>query len=94
VDIALLLRKAIDDPLAFELKAETLIEKTIHHPVDVRILNGAPLPFAAGVLRSGQLLLDRDPNLRADFASLTLRKYFDFSHFRDGYLKEVKHAPM
>lgn len=94
VDIAILLRNDIADPLSFELELETQLEKRIHYSVDIRILNSAPTSFAAAVVRTGIVVIDRAPDFRADFSSLLLRKYFDFKHFREEYLKEVAHAPI
>jgi predicted nucleotidyltransferase len=47
--------------------------------IDLVVLNTAPLPLKARVLRSKELLLDREPYLRHSFESLVLREYFDFS---------------
>ena len=81
-----LLDRELDMEVALE---EALIEAGIRIPVDVRIINQAPLSFRYGVIKDGELLLVRDDNRRVDFEVLTLSKYFDFAPFRAAYLTEV-----
>lgn len=93
VDVGILL--STDEPaqpLAYELNIENLLEKEIGFPVDVRILNGAPLSFKQNVIRNGLLIVDNDPNRRAAFEGNVRKQYFDFSRFRERYLKEIAHA--
>jgi predicted nucleotidyltransferase len=81
-----LLDRELDMEVALE---EALIEAGFRIPVDVRIINRAPLSFRYGVIKDGELLLVRDDDRRVDFEVLTLSKYFDFAPFRAAYLKEV-----
>ena len=81
-----LLDRELDMEVALE---EALIEAGIRIPVDVRIINQAPLSFRYGVIKDGELLLVRDDDRRVDFEVLTLSKYFDFAPFRAAYLTEV-----
>lgn len=93
IDIGILL--SVDElaqPLAYELNIENLLEKEIELPVDVRVLNGAPLSFQQNVIRKGLLIVDKDPNRRAAFEGNVRKQYFDFSRFRRRYLKEIAHA--
>jgi predicted nucleotidyltransferase len=78
----------------FEFELENRLEKIFKHTVDVRILNRAPLSFCQNVIRRGKVILDRDPNLRADFEGNILKQYFDYSRFRKQYLKEAVNAPI
>ena len=78
--------------LEFELSMETALEKEVRLPVDVRVLNSAPLSFQHQVIKSGLLVIDTDPNRRAAFEGQVRKQYFDFSRFRKRYLKEVAHA--
>ena len=94
IDIAILLENAPEDPMSFELELEAVLYGLMHIPVDVRILNQAPISFSQNVIRNGMVILDQDSNLRADFENLTLKKYFDFSFFRRRYLEDVSHAPL
>lgn len=47
--------------------------------IDLVILNAAPESIAGRVLQKKQLLADKEPFLRHDYESLTLRKFYDFS---------------
>jgi len=93
IDVALLARSADAETLNFELVTENNIEQILGLPVDVRVMNTAPLSFQFQVIRNGQLILERDPNARAEYQAQILKQYFDFSCFRKRYLKEVVHAP-
>jgi len=55
--------------------------------IDLVILNTASLPLKARILRSKEIILDRDPFLRYSFESLVLREYFDFSIMEEGILQ-------
>ncbi len=81
-----LLDRELDMEVALE---EALIEAGFRIPVDVRIVNQAPLSFRYGVIKDGELLLVRNDDRRVDFEVLTLSKYFDFAPFRAAYLTEV-----
>lgn len=47
--------------------------------IDLVILNTAPLPLKARIVRNRKVLADKKPTLRCEFESLVLREYFDFS---------------
>ncbi len=47
--------------------------------VDLVMVNTAPLPLAARIIRHKTILVDKMPFVRHKFESLTIRKYFDFS---------------
>jgi hypothetical protein len=59
------------------------------YPIEVRVLNKAPLLFRYNVLRYGEPVLVFDDDLRCDFVEATLANYFDFAPFRKMYLKEA-----
>jgi predicted nucleotidyltransferase len=94
IDVGVYLLDGRRNALDFELRLETELEGIIKYPMDVRILNFAPISFAQRVIKTGMVILDRNPCLRADFEGLTLKKYFDFSMFRKKYLHEVRNAPV
>lgn len=94
LDLGLLLSEKPSHPLLMELDLESELEKTVACPVDVRVLNGAPISFIQSVIRTGEVIVDVDPNRRADFEGLILKKYFDFAPFRARYLAEVTNAPL
>lgn len=92
IDLALLFKTQIDKPLDFEIALEILLEDSIGYPFDVRVLNFAPLSFCQAVFRNGKLIVDSKPNFRSDFTGNILKQYFDFSYFRQRYLREVLNA--
>lgn len=94
IDLGLLMLNDPGNPVVLEIDFETEIEKITGCPVDIRILNGAPLSFCQQVIRTGEVILDSDPDIRADFEGRILKKYFDFSRFRTQYIREVCHAPL
>jgi len=94
IDIGIVTAMDLRQPLAFELELENRLEKTIKYPVDIRVLNQAPLSFSQNVFRTGRIIIDKDPNMRADFEGRILKQYFDFSPFQQRYLQEVTNAPV
>jgi len=95
VDIALFTsRIESESPLKLELTLEEEIGHAIRVPVDIRILNHAPLSFIYNVLKGGIVIVDRNKSLRPDFEGLVYKKYFDFQHLRNEYLREIEHAPL
>jgi predicted nucleotidyltransferase len=94
IDLAILVDSPLDDPLFIEIDLETELEKIVKYRLDVRILNKAPLSFCREVIRSGIVIVDRRPNLRADFQGKILKQYSDFTPFRRRYLYEVVNAPI
>jgi len=93
IDIGILLAgEGVPPPLEYELSMEAALEKEVRLAVDVRVLNSAPLSFQHQVIKSGLLVIDKDPNLRAAFEGKVRKQYFDFSRYRKRYLKEVAHA--
>jgi hypothetical protein len=94
IDLGILTRNDFKRTLNFELDLENRLEKIVRYSVDVRILNRAPMSFCQNVIRRGKVILDRDPNLRADFEGNIRKQYFDYSRFRKQYLKEAVNAPI
>ncbi|MFN2303215.1 MAG: type VII toxin-antitoxin system MntA family adenylyltransferase antitoxin [Anaerolineales bacterium] len=94
IDLGVVTNIEPNSPLNYEFNLESKLESVIKYPMDIRILNRAPLSFCQNVIRNGRIVLDRDPNSRADFEGLILKQYFDFAPFRRRYLSEVKNAPV
>lgn len=93
IDIGIFIaEEKVDSPLSMELELERELEDVLHVPVDVRILNNAPLSFVYNVLKNGVVIVDVDALLRADFEGMVYKKYFDFRHLRNEYLREILHA--
>jgi predicted nucleotidyltransferase len=87
IDVAVYLREGTDPgEEKLDLTAR-LVDALATDRVDVVVLNTAPLPLQARVLRCNHILLDRAPHLRHAFESLVLREYFDFSRFEEAILR-------
>jgi uncharacterized protein len=83
LDIAVLY--AEDPPLTLDglgLDLGSALEQYTHRPVDVVVLNRAPVDLVHRVLRDGQLLCDRDPSARIRFEDQARNAYFDFPFTR------------
>ncbi len=88
IDLAVYLQDADrKQALFFEVDLERTLEDRVGFPIDVRVINHAPLPFRYHVLKDGIPLLDRTPDLRSDYEQLTWKDYFDYKHIRDEYLR-------
>ena len=75
VDIGVYLRNPSENArMAVTLLHE--LSSALKLPVDVRILNGAPLSFTYHVLR-GLLLTSQDDELLASFIERTVQRYLD-----------------
>jgi predicted nucleotidyltransferase len=75
--------------LDFTIPLEREIEKVANKPLDIQILNKAPLPFRFRVVSQGVVILDRSPDMRERFELLSRVEYFDFRPRREAYLKEA-----
>ena len=93
IDIGVLTDEDMGSCLDFEFNLEIEIEDIVNYPMDVRVINNAPLSFCQNVLRHGRVILERDADMRADFVGKILKEYFEFAPFRRRYLREVVNAP-
>ncbi len=84
----------LQSPIKLELETENELEDSIRIPVDVRIINNAPLSFVYNILKRNIVIMDKDKSLRADFEGLIYKKYFDFQHLRREYLREIINTPV
>lgn len=75
-------------PVDFEIALALKIEKILNLPVDVKLLNFAPLSFKYQA-SCGHLLFSRDESKREEFLCKTWDEYFDFLPSAKVYLKEV-----
>jgi len=83
-----------ESSLKMELKLESEIEEAIRIPVDIRVINNAPPSFVYNVFKAGIVIVDKNKSLRSDFEGMVYKKYFDFQHLRNEYLREIKNAPI
>jgi len=80
VDVAVWLRDP-SDPLRYILALSAELEAEVRLPVDLQVLNEAPLPFKYRVMTEGKLLFSRDERLRKELANAVAREYLDFQFF-------------
>lgn len=76
------------DPIDLEISMSLKIDKFLHLPVDVKILNFAPLSFRYHATR-GNLIISRDETVREEFICRTWSEYFDFQPVSRIYLQEA-----
>lgn len=85
----------VDYEIEMSLKMEDQVkpgEKLKRYvPVDVKVINCAPVSFKYSVTRSS-LLFSRDEEKREDFLCRTWKEYFDFQYMSKIYLREVLNA--
>ncbi|NCO61536.1 MAG: nucleotidyltransferase domain-containing protein [Deltaproteobacteria bacterium CG_4_8_14_3_um_filter_51_11] len=90
IDIGVYLSRIPDSPLNYELNLEVALSDAVRIlPVDVRVLNSAPLPFQYAVLKDGIPLVVNDEEARCAFQERTIMRYFDFEPFLRRYLEEA-----
>jgi uncharacterized protein len=81
VDVAVHLTPDAADVDELELRlrlAGALEEHAGVGPVEVVVLDDAPLPLAGRAVQEGQVIFSRDDVLRVRFTSLTLRMFHDY----------------
>lgn len=72
----------------YECELAMELESKASMPVDVRVLNDAPLAFRYQVLK-GKVLMARDAELLDEFRARTWDDYLDFAPFARRYLREA-----
>ncbi len=93
VDVAVLLER--DPPPTLDASAAAMggdIEAAIGLPVDLVILNRAPVDLIHRVLRDGVLLVERDRNARVRFEVRARNEYFDLKPHLDRYRRVGERA--
>ncbi len=81
IDIAVFVdEKKIDrkDVIDYEISLSLELEKELHLPMDVKILNYAPLSFRYEVTK-GEVIFSRNEEVRFTFLELTWHRYLDFA---------------
>jgi predicted nucleotidyltransferase len=94
IDVAVLVeetkipqRKGLD----FELRASIKLEERVKIPVDVKVINYAPLGFQYHST-AGTMLMCRNDDVRIGFLTRIRSLYFDFAPGRKRFLLEMLHA--
>lgn len=81
VDVAVWIRNP-RDAFKYEVDVSARLEVSLNTPIDLHVLNGAPLPFKHHVLTRGRLLFSRDEAERARIVDETIRQYADLRLLR------------
>lgn len=79
LDIAIWI-KDLDKAFYYTVDFSAKLEVEIGVPVDIQVLNKAPLPFKHYIFTQGELLLSKDEGLRLRLANETIRQYIDLKY--------------
>lgn len=77
--------------LDFEMSVSMGLEAVVGLPIDVKVINYAPLAFQY-FSTSGTLLIDKEDDFRTDFLTKIRSLYFDFKPSSERFLREMLHA--
>jgi len=87
IDLAFFVN-GIEDILDYEITSSLEIEKQIHFPIDLKVINPAPLGFKYEVTK-GELLFSRDEEIRTDFIEKVWHQYLDFKPIEKEILMDM-----
>jgi len=79
---------AEDAATGYALDLSSTMQIVSNVPVDVRVINFAPLPFQYQVIR-GELIFERDENARSSMLEDVMRRYLDIEPLLRRGLKEA-----
>lgn len=91
IDLAVWVKEELfpkEKALKYELSLSVDLEYLIGYPVDLKVLNYAPLGFQYHVTK-GRLLTCLDDDLRTDFLTEVWSKYLDFAPKSKEFLLEM-----
>ena len=91
IDIAVFVvesKIAKEKALDFEMSISLRLEKIIKMPIDVKIINYAPLAFQF-YSTAGRLLICNEDDLRVDFLTTMRSIYFDFKFSMEKWRKDM-----
>lgn len=91
IDIAVLVNPSIRKEVLESLKNEYYSASTGFSLkcVDIIILNSAPVFLKHRILKTGRLIIDRDPQYRRRFTARAIQEYLDYSFIEDVYFNEM-----
>jgi len=79
----------MEQRVEYEMTLSVDLTRALHAPVDVHVLNEAPLGFQHSVLHRGEVLFSRDDERLTDFIEQVGSQYMEFSYYVRKYLQEV-----
>ena len=94
VDVAVFLANdspALREPWSWEASHEPGLHRVLGQPVDLRVINGAPLGIQFHAT-GGVLVFARDEEKTADLVEVVRRRYYDFRPFAQTNLREMLRA--
>lgn len=71
------------EELTLESDVSLELSRKTRYPVEVIVLNKAPVSFQLSVLKKGTLLVSKSEDIRTDFIDDVGRRYREYSHFRN-----------
>lgn len=80
------------DIFEYEMTLSVDLTQTLHVPVDVRVLNDAPLGFQHSVFHRGEVLFVRDSDSDEQLTNMVEQVglvYMEFSYYIQKYLQDV-----
>jgi predicted nucleotidyltransferase len=86
IDVAVYLDR--DEDFEYEADLSVEMQSILRFPIDVKVLNSAPLAFRHNASK-GRLILSRDDGIRWNFLERTWDDYLDFKPIAIRHLKEV-----
>jgi predicted nucleotidyltransferase len=81
VDVAVWIEEC-EDPFEYEVDLSSRIEADLEVPVDIHVLNEAPITFRYAVFKEGRLLFSKDERARIEVVDETVRQYADLRMLR------------
>jgi hypothetical protein len=89
VDVAVFVdEKKVQDFTEYEIRLSLEIERVVKVPIDVKVLNSAPLSFRYRAVK-GDLLISKDDVLRFRFIEDVVREYLDFKPVEERMIREI-----
>ncbi len=89
IDLAVYVDQSkVPDAFGYEMDLSVELTMALHFPVDVHVLNDAPLGFQHSVLQ-GEAILVRDEGFLTDFIERVAREYMDYAYLGRMYLEEL-----
>ena len=79
IDVGVYLNAPTETRFRRGLDLAVRLDRASRFPVDIRVLNDAPVTFLFHVFREGRQLLSRNDELLADLRERTAREYLDMA---------------
>lgn len=90
IDVAVWIKHA-EKAFKFTVHLSAKLEAELGIPVDIQVLNEAPLPFKYHVYTEGKLLLSKNDLLRTKEVNTTIRKYLDLEKLIEYAISRSNH---